>query len=340
MTMPYLLAPGGGQLLFTGAPKRPLLLPPSIDWNFLASEVLPSRITPGGGANGTRVNSAGLIVAASCPRFDYDPVTLQPRGLLREEARTNILLNSLLNGTNLSTQSVAVTAQAYTLSFYGTGSVTLSGAHTAVVAGTGAYPARKTLTFTPSAGSLTLTVAGDVKFAQLEAGAFGTSFIPTAGATVTRSADALLSNGTNFSSWFNPLEGTILFEMAYFHTYTGSPFPRLVHIVETASPRQAIELLGYAQMSSGEVYFNNASQFSATGAPSGRMALAYKANNVAMSVNGSVPVTDTSVTLPTAPVQMALGYFAGGAAHSSGHINLFRYYRRRVPNAALQALAA
>lgn len=52
------------------------------------------RITFSGGANGTRVNSAGVIVAATTPRFDYDPVTLAARGLLVEEARTNLLLRS------------------------------------------------------------------------------------------------------------------------------------------------------------------------------------------------------------------------------------------------------
>jgi hypothetical protein len=44
----------------------------------------------------TRVNSSGFIegINANLPRFDYDPVTLAPKGLLIEEARTNILLYS------------------------------------------------------------------------------------------------------------------------------------------------------------------------------------------------------------------------------------------------------
>ncbi|MHB1125247.1 MAG: phage head spike fiber domain-containing protein [Ramlibacter sp.] len=48
--------------------------------------VLPSY---SGGVNGTRVNSAGQIVPAACPRINYDPVTLACKGLLVEEARTN-----------------------------------------------------------------------------------------------------------------------------------------------------------------------------------------------------------------------------------------------------------
>ena len=66
---------------------------PSLVLNFL-QEIADSRITYSGGANGTRVNSSGNIVAATTPRFDYDPVTLAAKGLLVEEARTNLRLYS------------------------------------------------------------------------------------------------------------------------------------------------------------------------------------------------------------------------------------------------------
>lgn len=44
----------------------------------------------------TRINASGEIetVAANVPRFDFDPVTLECRGLLIEEARTNHILHS------------------------------------------------------------------------------------------------------------------------------------------------------------------------------------------------------------------------------------------------------
>jgi uncharacterized phage protein (TIGR02218 family) len=68
---------------------------PTLALDFTASETLDPRITISGGANGTRVNSSGVIVAAaSAPRFDYDPVTGEKLGLLIEEARTNLMLAS------------------------------------------------------------------------------------------------------------------------------------------------------------------------------------------------------------------------------------------------------
>lgn len=177
--------------------------------------------TTGASNPATFINSSGVITAATNdqPRFDYDPVTLVCKGLLIEESRTNALLNSLINGANLTTQSVTVTAAARTLSFYGTGQIVLSGAHSATVTGTGVYPTRTTFTFTPSAGTLTLTVTGTVQFAQLESGTFATSFIPTAGAALTRNVDVATMTGTNFSSWFNASEGTFVSQCQTFSPY-------------------------------------------------------------------------------------------------------------------------
>ncbi len=78
----------------TRSPMESRGLRPTLSLDFTNGGVTDSRVTYSGGANGTRVNSAGLIVAATTPRFDYNPVTLAPLGFLVEEARTNLILRS------------------------------------------------------------------------------------------------------------------------------------------------------------------------------------------------------------------------------------------------------
>jgi hypothetical protein len=76
--------------------------------------------------------------------------------------------NELVNTDTLSTQNVTVTNVQRVLSFWGTGTITLSGTSTAgPLVGVDANT-RVSLTFTPTAGTLTLTVSGTVSQAQLE----------------------------------------------------------------------------------------------------------------------------------------------------------------------------
>ena len=70
-------------------------LQPSLQLNFSRGRMDP-RVTFTRASTATRTNAAGLIetVASGAPRFDYDPVTLACKGLLIEEARTNLLIQS------------------------------------------------------------------------------------------------------------------------------------------------------------------------------------------------------------------------------------------------------
>jgi hypothetical protein len=64
----------------------------------------------GGGANGTKWNAAGHLVAGSAGRVSYDPASLVCKGLLLEEARTNYTLQSLdLSNAAWSPYSMTVT---------------------------------------------------------------------------------------------------------------------------------------------------------------------------------------------------------------------------------------
>lgn len=137
----------------------------------------------------TRVNESGVIVdvPANVARIDYSNGS---PAILVEPQRTNLVYPSDI----ATTQVRAVTAQVYTLSFYGTGSVVLSGAYGGTLNGTGTNN-RVSLTFTPTADNLTLTVNGSVTNWQLEAGSNATSLIKTVSGSVTRNADNISKNG-------------------------------------------------------------------------------------------------------------------------------------------------
>ena len=315
----------------------------------LTTASLDARVTfTRTGDTATVVNSSGVIVGinANLPRFDYDPTTLVCKGLLIEEERTNLLLNSLIDGTNLATQSVTVTAAAHTLSFYGTGIVALTGAHTATVNGLGAYPTRTTLTFTPTAGSLTLTVTGDVKFANLTLGVFPTSFIPTAGVAVTRNVDRPTMTGTNFTDWFNASEGTLFVEgqTSWSATPASSAFRTLARIYSAdgnSSISNVYQFDGAGTSVVRDAGVTQASMVSGTLTSNVvKQAIAYKANDFAFVRNAGTVQTDVSGTVPANLTVMNIGTTRDFSALGTlnGHIRKIYFYPQRLTNAEVQAI--
>ena len=156
----------------------------------------------------TRVNSVGVVEAVSngVPTLDYSEGLTSPCWLF-EPSRTN----SLLNSATLSTQSVTTTAVPYSLSFYGTGTIVLSGSATGTFVGSG-VSSRSKFTFTPTAGTLTLTVSGTCTNAQLEAGSYATSYITTT--TTTRNRSGYTASETTASSSIGQTEGVMFAESA------------------------------------------------------------------------------------------------------------------------------
>jgi hypothetical protein len=262
--------------------------------------------------------------------------------LLVEEQRTNLLLNSSILGT----QVVTVAAVAHTLSFYGTGTVVLSGAFAGTVVGTGAYPARTTLTFTPIVGVLTVTVTGSVTSGQLEAGAFPTSYIPTTTAAATRAADVAVMTGANFSNWYNQNEGTVYVSSARPLLIPSGSFSNLWSISDnTASERYLAYNTGTTQAMDVAVTDGGVAQATllTTGAISANsainLAVAYKANDFAATRNGAAPATDTSGTLPTVD-RMYIGANHNGAGQWNGWVSRVSYFPRRLSNSELQGITA
>ena len=325
---------------------------PSLDLDFANSQTVDPRITFTRASTATRTNARGLIeaVASGVPRLDFDPVTGACKGLLIEEQRANQLLNSTIDGANLATQSVTVLAVQQTLSFYGTGTITLSGVYAGTLVGSGVYPARSTLTLTPTAGTLTFTVTGTVQYANFEIGAsnsaapFPTTYIPTVASQVTRAADVASMTGANFSSWYRQDEGSFVAIASAALDSSTSLFPTHLSVNDgTLSNRIVLGQRTIDDTAIGTIVNGGATQvdFSATSSAvygtQNNIALAYKVNDAAIARSGVLSQTDASLTVPTVN-QMGIGVNAGTSA-LNGHIRSISYYPKRLTNAELQALS-
>ena len=293
---------------------------PSLILDFARSQRVDPRITFTRASSATYFNSLGVLTTATnnVPRIDYDPVTGSCLGLLIEEARTNLLLNS----ATLSTQSVTTTATTYILSFYGTGTVALSGTYTGSLVGTGAYPVRSTLSFVATAGTLTLTVTGTVSYAQLEAGYMATSYITTTGATATRAVETCIYT----PSVAFPTSGTLLTEYLLTATEaTGGPFRDVSAIGSDSSniivPRTGTSnTIQVADFVSNVLSMSYSSLVSAPVNQTNKFALTYSSSLTSTcSVNGGTIASGTASAFPT----MSNIYLS---TYRSGQIN--GYYRK------------
>ena len=175
--------------------------------------------------------------------------------------------------------------------------------------------------------------------AQLEAGAFPTSYIPTTTAQVTRSADSASITGTNFSSWYRADEGTLVASgfnensayttKAFSSLNDGTTANRILSYIATSTPA------GLVTASSA-----NVAAFAVSAVTSGALvtqALAFKTNDFAYSANGGAVVTDTSGVLPVVN-RLDIGQYTTGFLN--GAIKRISYYPKRLSNTQLQSLTS
>ena len=380
---------------------------PAMFLDFIGTNSLDSRVTFTRASTATFVGSNGLIqlAAIDAPRFDYDPVTLAPKGLLIEEQRTNLAryseqfsdaawskfatatvtantstapdgtttadtLNMPASGDRINLSAIAITGgTTYTASLWlsGSGTTFIS---LASLGGTYIFAAQQiTLTATPTRYTVSLVTnanntsvfpiigryngavgAGTATSAviwgyQLEAGSFATSYIPTVASQVTRSADVAAMTGTNFSSWYNQTEGTVLAAFDAYAPNVADGFGR-VYQIDDATNNNAVALLknnGSGSQFFGYVAVSGAGQATLfTSAISAntpaKVATAYKLNDFGQATNGGTLATDASGTIPTV-TQMRIGS-TSGVACLNGHIRSLAYYNTRLSNATIQALTA
>jgi hypothetical protein len=357
----------------------------------------------------------------SAPRFDHKPTTGESLGLLVEEARTNLLLQSnqfdttwtnsnssdtaaagtAPDGTNTAwelkdtldasptahtiQQSVSFTSGiTYSLSLWmkagtvaeggialpsaafgavlinrinlSTGAViSSSGSTTTVVTPFPAGWYRITLTATATAtasgnvqirpmnGGTTYTGTGNgtilIWAAQIEAGAFPTSYIPTTSATVTRAADVASITGANFSSFYNQTEGTVFAEA---NVLSSSYSTGVLWDLGAGGAFGSTEYIGWIgtgwQLGPNTAPINVASSVSAT-LPS-KTAAAIKLNNSIISASGLLGALDTSCTVPTSASAFTIGKggWSGASNHVNGTIKRLTYWPTRLANTVLQQI--
>ena len=178
--------------------------------------------------------------------------------------------------------------------------------------------------------------------AQLEAGAFATSYIPTTTAATTRSAD-IASIGT-LSPWYNATEGTLYGEGSWVGLVASRFAVGLNNSASASSDFISIQTnpttvtTGRGGVTAGGVTqaaMNITNAYTAS--VLFRAANAYQQDNFGFTVNGATPASDTSGTVPTVD-RVQLG--AVGTTTANIWISRITYTPRRLTDVELQSLTS
>ena len=158
------------------------------------------------------------------------------------------------------------------------------------------FSVRPTNSFTAYNGTSSLTA--QIWGAQLEAGAYATSYIPTTSAAVTRLADACSKTG--ISSLIGQTEGAIFIDV---NLDTRQHFTYFVIAPDATSAANYLgiymsnAIIGFESVVGSALQAGINLSNSATGRF--KIAAAYKANDFVLYVNGTQVGTDTSGSVPT-----------------------------------------
>ena len=179
-----------------------------------------------------------------------------------------------------------------------------------------------------------------IALTQLEQGSFPTSYIPTAGATATRAADiATLAIG----DWFNSVEGTIFTE---FKRYDSADNTGKVLQLDSGALSNSLRVfvsstsksLASASSTTDTVSQVSLSQTLGGINALGVLALGYKKDDFALSVNSGAVVVDVVGTVPNDISTLRIG--SGVSTYfMNGHIKHLHYHPTRKTNSEIESLS-
>ena len=177
--------------------------------------------------------------------------------------------------------------------------------------------------------------------AQTEVGAFPTSYIPTSGSTVTRSADSASITGTNLTSFYNQSKGTLFTSFRPLPLSTGSRYVQSSTIgstVEAFYIRSSPTGSDSAIIDGGVAQAYNLINYTRSEQENSKHAYAYELNNFGVSAQGQLGSGDTSCTMPTITRFDIGSLYQDSNTFLNGYISQLFYYPKRLTNAQLQTL--
>ena len=176
--------------------------------------------------------------------------------------------------------------------------------------------------------------------AQLEAGTFATSYIPTpTAATATRNADVASVSTQAFP--YNQAEGSVVVNATLGNTSNNGPVALTINDGTANNEIYILQTVGTGTRRSVLIYAGGAQQailaesLTNTVGLTTKAAGAFKLNDVAGSIDGGTVVTDTPpATIPTVNT-MRIGNVSTGNQAFNGWIRQITYLPRRISNAEL-----
>jgi hypothetical protein len=183
------------------------------------------------------------------------------------------------------------------------------------------------------------SVAGQIYYlwgAQLEAGSYATSYIPTTTASVTRNQDVCVKTG--ISSLIGQTEGTIFFDANFddsdtvnFSISDGTSSNYV--LIDTTSARSVFARVQQGGVTQAQI--STTSSFYSVGERL-KCAIAYKSNDFAFYINGTSIGTDNSGSVPTLD-QLRFSRWNGALA-ATQRINQTILFPTRLTNDQLEQL--